>query len=360
MLHHLDAIASHAYYCGFHKTGRAACERILRMPSLPESVDRRTRSNRTWYTEPLFDILPSTRFIRLDDEPMRDRIGLAHGWSAFNPSIVASQWRGTADGFLTTIRSSNYRIVSGRYEIVPEDGDTIRTTNYLAHLDDDLALIDVFELTIPYQSNGFRVHGMEDVRLNQVGDALAASATVRDMGDPDGTARIATFSIDREVRIACPPAPRGRHEKNWMPIAGREAWIYSCFDDGYVSTVTTAGCGWSIARGAKSPAVASAFRGGSQAVPVGDGLWLAIVHEVAEGGDWRVYEHRFVLFDESRSWAIAKVSRPFVFLEPRTIEFAAGLALRGLRLVASFGVRDAEAWLVEMSLPDVLAILENP
>jgi predicted GH43/DUF377 family glycosyl hydrolase len=335
------------------------------MPSLPEAVDRLTRSNRTWYTRRLDELLPMTSFRRLDDEATRDRLGIRPGWSAFNPSIVASQWRGTADGFLTTIRSSNYRIVGGRYVIAPEDGETIRTTTYLAHLSDDLDLIDAFELPIAYRSNGFRVQGLEDLRLNQIGDTLLASATVRDLGPPDGTARMATVEIDRATRscraVECPESTPGRHEKNWMPITGRMGWIYSCSHDGLVWTATGTGPGvWWVTSQAESPPVAAQFRGGSQAVPVGDGRWLAIVHEVAEGGDWRVYEHRFVLFNERDHWAIEKVSPPFAFRETRAIEFAAGLALRGMRLVASFGVRDAEAWMVQMALPDVMAIMESP
>ena len=50
------------------------------------------------------------------------------------------------------------------------------------------------------------------------------------------------------------------------------------------------------------------------------------------------------------------MSRPFHFLE-LGIEFAAGLAIDGDDLIASFGVRDAEAWLVRISATDVAAQL---
>jgi hypothetical protein len=42
------------------------------------------------------------------------------------------------------------------------------------------------------------------------------------------------------------------------------------------------------------------------------------------------------------------MSQPFWFKEPRAIEFAAGLAILPGRVIVSFGVRDAEAWLVEL------------
>jgi hypothetical protein len=46
---------------------------------------------------------------------------------------------------------------------------------------------------------------------------------------------------------------------------------------------------------------------------------------------------------------VAAVSPPFAFRERRAIEFAAGMARQGDRLVISFGVRDAEAWLVAIT-----------
>jgi predicted GH43/DUF377 family glycosyl hydrolase len=51
------------------------------------------------------------------------------------------------------------------------------------------------------------------------------------------------------------------------------------------------------------------------------------------------------------------MSQPFAFREPRAIEFAAGLAAMGDRIVVSFGVRDAEAWLVEIAADQVEEML---
>jgi hypothetical protein len=52
------------------------------------------------------------------------------------------------------------------------------------------------------------------------------------------------------------------------------------------------------------------------------------------------------------------VSPPFAFRETRSIEFAAGLAVSDQNtLVASFGVRDAEAWLAYVPIADLLNIM---
>jgi hypothetical protein len=84
------------------------------------------------------------------------------------------------------------------------------------------------------------------------------------------------------------------------------------------------------------------------------GQWLCIIHEVAHDGNRRIYEHRFVLFHED-GWRIVGVSEPFWFREKRAIEFCAGLAVIDGRAIASFGVRDAEAWLAEFPLHAALA-----
>lgn len=347
MIQHLEAIAVHAYYAGELAAGRRACERLLRA-DLPADRERIVRRNRTWYTQRLGE-LTQARFVRLDVEPA------APGWSLFNPSIVAA-----GEGWVANVRSSNYRIVEGRYVIPPEDGERIRTVNLLIDLADDLAPAGRLPLAADYLGTAFPVDGLEDVRLNMVDGGLLASATVRNMAPHDGTCRIATAAINGGafVDTRCHATPPDRHEKNWMPMLGRRQWLYSCHDAGYVATATDEGDGWRIDRHAPAPPIARGFRGGSQLVPNGRGIWLAIVHEVAEDSGRRIYEHRFVEFDEAAGWKIVSTSPPFAFREPRAIEFCAGLAVKGMRLVATFGVNDAEAWAVELALPDVWRLMD--
>jgi predicted GH43/DUF377 family glycosyl hydrolase len=144
-----------------------------------------------------------------------------------------------------------------------------------------------------------------------------------------------------------------------MPISGHRKWLYSCSANGRTCTVEEEGGRWAVSPGAVAPAVAREFRGGSQLVRLGNGHWMALVHEVAHESDGRrVYEHRFVRFDAPAGWKIDAVSPAFAFRETRAIEFAAGLAVHGDHLVASFGVRDAEAWLCEIPLAEAVGLLE--
>lgn len=350
MIEHLHKLATHAYYCGEMELGRRASEQLLRLDLSPqrEAVVRR---NRTWYTQPL-DEIASTRFVQFTVEPAHE------GWSLFNPSIVA-----TDAGWTVNVRSSNYKIGQNKYAIPSEDSERIRTENLLVDLSDDLVALQVTNLTATYPATPFPVEGLEDVRLNVVDGELIASATVRNFAPHDGTCRIATAVVDRTSRtfadIRCTGTPPGQHEKNWMPILGRREWLYHCHARDHVATVVDDAGDWQVTGHSPAPIVARGFRGGSQLVPAGEGKWLACIHEVAEDGPKRIYEHRFVEFDFDAGWAISGVSRPFVFREPRSIEFCAGMAIKGLRAVLTFGVRDADAWAVEIPLPEIWRLLER-
>lgn len=350
---HLQAIAVHAFYVGELDAGRRACERLLSMP-LPAEVEMQARNNRLWYQTPLEELAP-TRFVRMDVEP-------AHaGWSLFNPSILAQ-----GDELLAIIRSSNYAIVDGRYEMPPIDGGVIRTDNLLARYSHDLTLRDCRAISTDYYpTTEYPVDGLEDARLRHTETGIGISATVRNAAPFDGRARIATADLNLDTAsvsglVVLDSLSTQEHEKNWMPLVGGDlhgGWVYSCHHRGHVVTVdrdpSLAGA-WLMKQRAASPLIAKEFRGGGQAVAFRGG-YLAVIHEVAFVGDRRGYEHRFVWFDGDL--AIRRLSRPFAFREPRAIEFAAGLATLGERVVVSFGVRDAEAWLVELQGDDVEAML---
>ena len=339
MIEHLHRVAAHAYHCGEMDVGRRCCERLLRLPLSPEREER-VRANRTWYTQTLADEGIAAEFTRIDVPPARV------GWSLFNPSVVLHAGR-----LLVNVRSSNYAIdENGRYVIPPDDVETIRTHNGLVDLGGDADAIRYW--AADYEASKYAVEGLEDVRLNSVDGELIASATIRNWAGHDGTCRIGVGKLERWDAISdlrCHKTVDGRHEKNWMPITGRREWLYSCHHGGKTCLVREDGNDWTVTAHADAPPVARGFRGGSQLVPVPDGRrWLAIVHEVA-ADTRRVYEHRVVEFDQTQDWRITRVSPPFAFRQTRSIEFCAGLAFATEGdLVASFGVNDAEAWLVRL------------
>lgn len=355
MIEHLQALAIHAYYAGEFDAGRRACDRLLSIP-LPPEVEMQTRSNRLWYQPPL-DELVDCRFVRVDVEPAHD------GWSLFNPSILAH-----GDELLVWVRSSNYRIVEGRYEMPPADGGIIRTEGLLARYTADLTLRDCRGVRRPdYPTTAYPVDGLEDCRLRHTANGIGVSATIRNAAPYDGRCRIATATLDvcqasLDGLVVLDSLSTQEHEKNWMPLEGGPhagGWLYAASHRGHVVTVdrdpSLAGAYLMHQRG-PAPLIAKEFRGGGQAIAFRDG-YLAVIHEVAAIGDRRAYEHRFLWFDNALT--LRRMSQPFAFREPRAIEFAAGLAAMGDRIVVSFGVRDAEAWLVEIAADQAEELLHD-
>jgi predicted GH43/DUF377 family glycosyl hydrolase len=353
VIEHDVALSIHCFYASELDAGRRACERLLARP-LEQETERMVRRNRLFYTQTL-DELVACRFVRIDVEPAND------GWSLFNPTLAVHEGE-----LVGIVRSSNYRIEAGRYLIYDEDDQHIRTENLLVRFRPDLTIASCRKIADPdYPHTGYPVTGLEDCRLRPVPGGLGVSATVRDVAPFDGRCRIGTANLDLdEARFTDLRVLSGldvqEHEKNWMPFMGeRGGWLYAAWASGHVVTVDpspTLPGGYQIAQRAASPMIASEFRGGSQLIPFAGG-WLGLVHEVAVLDNQRVYEHRWVWLDDGLR--LAKVSPWFAFREPRAIEFAAGLAQVGDRLVASFGVWDAEAWVVELPAAEIEGLLHD-
>lgn len=357
MLEHLQALAIHAYYAGELDAGRRACERLLSMP-LPLEVEMQTRTNRTWYTERLDDLAPAL-YQRIDIEPAHE------GWSLFNPTVL--EHRGELVGI---VRSSNYRIVDGRYIMPETDGQAIRTDNLLVRFDSDLTVTSCRAIRGPeYETTAYPVTGLEDCRLRHTKTGIGVSATVRNAAPFDGRCRIGVADLDIDTGEATglrvlDGLSAAEHEKNWMPIEGGDlagGWLYACSHRGHVVRVADdpgLRGAYQMLQHGPSPRLAKEFRGGGQLVAWRGG-YLGVIHEVSIlASGQRAYEHRFVWLDNSL--ALRRVSVPFAFRELRAIEFAAGLSVIGQRVVVSFGVRDAEAWLVALDSEDVKRLLNEP
>lgn len=97
------------------------------------------------------------------------------------------------------------------------------------------------------------------------------------------------------------------------------------------------------------------LRGGTQLVRVGDDVWLGIGHEMRFVQSKKFYWHTFYLVDSSGKMKAA--SQPMKLVS-NGIEFAAGMAIDGDRVVVSFGVDDMECKIGETRLSAVLERLQ--
>lgn len=96
------------------------------------------------------------------------------------------------------------------------------------------------------------------------------------------------------------------------------------------------------------------LRGGTQLVRVDDDKWLGLGHSMKFIDGLKYYWHVWYLVDSCGK--IGSASAPMK-LVPNGIEFAAGIAVEGERVVVSFGVDDMECRLGETKLSAVLEIL---
>jgi len=292
-------------------------------------------------------LIPGARSGRID-------LNLDDRWRTFNPSITSD-----GDGFAMIVRSENVRFDRGKLRF---DEEAHRNFNYLVRLDGSLAVLSVEPLDddperfLPHPA---RVTGFMDLRLFALDGRWCASGSSWQLSPGRESSEPAFVELEwpqvTAVHRLVGPDP-GRREKNWMPFVhrGELHYVYSCgptvifrYDPATERVVPAA-------RSA-APDFAMAFRGGSQGVPLADGGYLFVIHEMYHRGGIRSYLHRFIRIGPDL--ALDAVSRPFT-LTDEVREFCAGAAVHGNELVLSFGVRHTESWLMALPLSDALALLE--
>ncbi len=103
-------------------------------------------------------------------------------------------------------------------------------------------------------------------------------------------------------------------------------------------------------------AACEGLRGGTQLVRIDDDTWLGVGHGMRFVDNLKFYWHVWYTVDSRGQ--IKKASEPMK-LAPNGIEFAAGIAVDGERVVVSFGVDDMECKLGETKLSAVLEMLRS-
>lgn len=97
------------------------------------------------------------------------------------------------------------------------------------------------------------------------------------------------------------------------------------------------------------------LRGGSQLVCIAEDTWLGIGHEMQLVNKRKLYHHVWYVVD---SCGKLKVMSPAMKIVPnRGIEFVAGMAIDGDRVVLSYGIDDMESAIAETSLAAVLELM---
>lgn len=327
---------------------------------------------------------PTTTDIRRDtDVSQRTRLPVARivelhlpldvpdGWSQFNPSIAADE-----EGRLAVIvRSSNYRLTGSDYLIAGGER-VIRTRNAFVTLDDDLGItyaawIDDREL--PLHDRPFPVTGFEDARLVHRAGSWWLLASIRQHAT-SGAVRQIVGRIDEAAgvrldvkQVLHSPVAAGDlealvYEKNWMLLPGDDDDRLQCVwsVEPFVTVEVDGLTGHVVASGRPAMRVhPHRLRGSTPFVHTPSGP-LAIVHEVDDGIDdparpHRAYRHRFVIHQDGG----LRIGPPWI-VEEHGLEYVAGIAVIGDRVLISYGRDDRSARVAECRWGDLAAFLPGP
>ena len=272
------------------------------------------------------------------------------GYVPCNPSIL----RRPQGGWLCSVRVVDYRLG------VP--CKTASSRNLLVELDEGLQIRSSREFHdvsgLPKNQRAKNT-GFEDLRLYSAYGLTFALATACDIANGGGLPEMCRLAIGKNGTIEGGQVLRGPWsrfpQKNWTPVDnGRGDALYRIYPTLVMQPDFHQR--WLDGRAAELDAydfMSASVRGGSQAISWDDG-YLAIVHEHKTKRPLS-YVHRFVWFD--KDLVARKVSRDFVWLAGG-VEFCAGLATDGEKMVATFGVHDCRAYLTTFSPADVSAILK--
>lgn len=328
------------------------------------------------------------------------------GFHPFNPSIHfdGSDWR-------CLVRNCNYHARGGHYQVT---NGTIRTRNVMLEMDGNLKIVSAVEMIERDTNKRFptREHGYEDARLfrTTIGGlvAIATTSQLRETSVPE----MVILGLDKQYQIGVALPVRGGEweklpQKNWSPFdSAPEMKLLYSIDQGLVWTESEMGFKKlpeaslnlpikelpqaspnmmirelpeaspdrrlmaptkpRVYGGTETKAIGripvrkeapksdwshGGLRGSSQLIGV-DGRWLGVGHEMDvalhKATGRKVYRHRFYNTDGARG--------PWFNFGHAGIEFCAGLAWDGERLVLSFGVDDCEAWI---GITDMDAVIRS-
>lgn len=289
------------------------------------------------------------------------------GPSLTNPSVLVVN-----DKILVNIRNVNYTLYHSelnKFEhlwgplsyIHPENDMHLRTTNYVAELNDDLdvvhyAKIDTSQFdTYPPQ---WEFVGLEDVRLIQWEGKIYGIGVRRDL-DTVGTGRMELSELDftdtevKEVsryRIPGPPPDKEYCMKNCTPIEGKPFHLLKWTNPTALMKFDPNGGETEVFETTERNPKLKDMRGGSQVIEYNGG-YLTLIHETdlynsEQGRKNATYRHRFVSWD--KDFKNQKVSPLFSFMNMK-IEFSCGLAQHRDDFLITFGAQDNAAYILRVS-----------
>ena len=289
------------------------------------------------------------------------------GPSLTNPSVLV------VDGkILVNIRNVNYTLYHSelnRFEhmwgplayIHPENDMHLRTTNFIAELDDNLdtvyySKIDTSQFDT-YEPQWDFV-GLEDVRLINWNNTIYAIGVRRDL-DKIGTGRMEISQLEftsngvKEILRHRIPGQLPDNEycvKNCTPIEDKPFHLLKWTNPTAIMKFDISGKETEVFETTEYIPGFNDMRGGSQVIKYKDG-YLTLIHETElysseQGRKDATYRHRFVVWD--KDFKNQRFSKLFSFMNMK-IEFCCGLAEYKDDFLITFGAQDNAAYILKVS-----------
>jgi hypothetical protein len=289
------------------------------------------------------------------------------GPSLTNPSVLVIN-----NKIIVNIRNVNYTLYHSelnRFEHIwgplsyvhPENDMHLRTTNYIAELNEDLDIVHYTKIDTSkfdtYQPQWDFV-GLEDCRLVQWNNKIYVCGVRRDL-DTIGTGRMELSEIVfdgsevREVsryRIPGPPPDKEYCMKNCTPILDKPFHLLKWTNPTALMKFDVSGKETEVFETSPYVSMKNDLRGGSQVIPFNDG-YLTLGHETdlyqsEQNKKDATYRHRFVYWD--KNFKLQKISKLFSFMNAK-IEFCCGMVEHNNNLLITFGVQDNASYILKVS-----------
>ena len=289
------------------------------------------------------------------------------GPSLTNPSVLVLD-----DKILVNLRNVNYTLYHSelnKFEhmwgplsyIHPENDMHLRTTNYIAELDDDLDVVHYTKIDTSqfdtYQPQ-WEFVGLEDCRFIKWGNKIYICGVRRDL-DSKGTGRMELSELEfsdsqvKEVsryRIPGPPPDNEYCMKNCTPIEGKPFHLLKWTNPTALMKFDVNGKDTEVFVKTEYVPGHNDMRGGSQVIKYKDG-YLTLIHETnlynsEQGNKNATYMHRFVYWD--KDFKNQKFSKLFSFLNMK-IEFCCGMCSYKDDFLITFGAQDNAAYILKVS-----------
>lgn len=309
---------------------------------------------------------------------------ITNGTGLFNPTILNDNGK-----LLVNIRHCQYTLFHSdlnKYEhpwgallyLNPDDDPTLRTTNYIGDLNEDLVLTNVRKVNTDKLDKDplWEFVGLEDGRLVKWEGKYYLTGVRRDV-DTIGTGRmdLSELSINddsvEEIKRSRIPAPFPNNsycEKNWMPILDQPFHYVKWSNPTEVVKVVVkeeseeSYPDGEIAQGSPNVTCETIFhgeydgslpvkdvRGASQVIPYKEGYLalqhLTILYETKQNKKNGTYRHQFTYWD--KDWNVIKRSPMFAFLGAK-VEFSCGMCHHNGYYYITFGFQDNAAYALKV------------